>query len=416
MAAKVSQSELRERARVSSRDDSRRCVASVEHSLSGRSDPGCSQMITYHVLSETEPFSEPNGGAIARWAANVLRDDDTSVILAPSADDSWAFPPHRVKISERLLSYSRKPGGLTRHLPWPIHRRFLRWALSALRPVLKRGDNVWVHNRPEFAATLQPIVRRAGARLFLHMHNSHFSDCAAPIAAAIDADQHVFVSRFLEAEARQARPSMRRSAVLYNGANGTLFHPRVSRKDGPIRILCVGRLVENKGMHVFVEAMRLLAERGADARGIVLGTANFGNDTDTETRYVRKLKSDVPANVEFVPYTFGTALAEEFRAADIFCCPSIWEEPFGMVNVEAMATGLPVVATRMGGIPEIFENGGAVLVPANDAAAIANAIERLIAHPEERKKIGDAGLRSFQHRFSWDAVRTTYDKLIAEDL
>jgi spore coat protein SA len=374
----------------------------------------CLQMITYHVLSETEPFSEPNGGAIARWAGNVLRDDDASVILAPSADDSWAFPGHRVKTSERLLSYSRKPGVLTRHLPWPLHRRFLRWALGALRPLLKQGDNVWVHNRPEFAATLQPIARRAGARLFLHMHNSHFSDCAAPIAAAIDADQHVFVSKFLESEARRARPSMGRSAVLYNGADGALFHPAACRKDGPMRILCVGRLVPNKGIHVFLEAMRLLAERSVDARGIVLGTANFGNDTDAETRYVRKLKGDAPANVEFVPYTFGSALADAFRGADIFCCPSIWEEPFGMVNVEAMATGLPVVATRMGGIPEIFEDGGALLVPANDAAAIAQAMERLIANPEERRKIAEAGLRSFQRRFSWGAVRTTYDRLIAE--
>jgi spore coat protein SA len=372
-------------------------------------------MTTYHLLSETEPFSEPNGGAIARWAANVLRDDETSVILAPSADDSWAFPQHRVRTTERLVRYAQRPGGLTRRLPWPIHRSFLRWALSALQPLLKPGDTVWVHNRPEFAAALQAIVRRAGARLFLHMHNSHFIDCAEPIAAAIDADQHIFVSRFLEDEARRARPSMRTSAVLYNGADGSLFHPANGRKEGPVRILCVGRLVHNKGMHVFVDAMRLLAERGCEARGVVLGTANFGHETDVETPYVRKLKNDAPANVEFLPYTFGKALADEFRRADIFCCPSIWEEPFGMVNVEAMATGLPVVATRMGGIPEIFEDGGALLVPANDAAAIANAIERLIVNPAERKEIGSMGLSAFQARFSWKAVRKNYDELLAEE-
>jgi spore coat protein SA len=85
-----------------------------------------------------------------------------------------------------------------------------------------------------------------------------------------------------------------------------------------------------------------------------------------------------------------------------------------MVNVEAMATGLPVVATRMGGIPEIFENGGALLVPANDAAAIADAIERLIANPEERRRIGEAGLRSFQRHFSWDAIHNSYSQLLAE--
>ena len=181
-----------------------------------------------------------------------------------------------------------------------------------------------------------------------------------------------------------------------------------------MRILCVGRLVPDKGMHIFVDAMRLLAERGANTQGIILGTANFGSDTGAETDYVRKLKSDAPGNVQFLPFTFGNALAEEFRAADIFCCPSIWQEPFGMVNVEAMATGLPVVATRMGGIPEIFENGGALLVPPNNAAAIADAIERLIANPEERRRIGEAGLRSFRQHFSWEAIHSAYDRLLAE--
>jgi spore coat protein SA len=374
-------------------------------------------MTTYHLLTETEPFSESIGGAISRWAANVLRDDDSSIILAPSADDSWRFPAHRVRCNERLSNYARYPGRIKRNLPWPLRRRFLRWIFSTVRPLLKRGDVVWVHNRPEFAATLQPSVRRAGARLVLHMHNSHLSDCAAPIASAIDADRCVFVSRFLEAEARHALPSLRRSAVLYNGADGSLFHPVLpapDRRSGPMRILCVGRLVPDKGMHIFVDAMRLLAERGADTQGVILGTANFGSDTAAETDYVRKLRNDAPANVQFLPFTFGNALAEEFRAADIFCCPSIWQEPFGMVNVEAMATGLPVVATRMGGIPEIFENGGALLVPPNNAVAIADAIERLIANPEERRRIGEAGLRSFRQHFSWEAIHSAYDRLLAE--
>jgi spore coat protein SA len=371
-------------------------------------------MTTYHLLTETEPFSEQGGGAISRWAANVLRDDDTSVILAPSADDTWGFPTHRIHCSVRLSNYARYPARLKRNLPWPLRRRFLRWVLSTVRPLLKANDTVWVHNRPEFAATVQPMVQRVGARLILHMHNSHLSNCATPVAKAIDADRCVFVSRFLEAEARRSLPSLQRSTVLYNGADGSLFHPAVEQRSGPLRILCVGRLVPDKGIHVFVEAMRLLARQGAPVQGVVVGTANFGYDTDAETDYVRKLKSDAPANVQFLPFMCGSALAAEFRAADIFCCPSIWQEPFGMVNVEAMASGLPVVATRMGGIPEIFENGGALLVPPNDARAIANAIERLIAHPEERKRIGHEGLRSFRERFSWEAVRAAYDQVLTE--
>ena len=85
-----------------------------------------------------------------------------------------------------------------------------------------------------------------------------------------------------------------------------------------------------------------------------------------------------------------------------------------MVNVEAMATALPVVATETGGIPEIFENGGALMVPANNALAIAQAFERLIANAEERRRIGEEGLRSFREHFSWEAIRASYSRLLAE--
>ena len=79
-----------------------------------------------------------------------------------------------------------------------------------------------------------------------------------------------------------------------------------------------------------------------------------------------------------LPITFRVQLAAEFRKAQIFCCPSTWSEPFGMVNVEAMATALPVIATAVGGIPEIFQEGGGLLIPSNSPGALAAAIELLL--------------------------------------
>jgi starch synthase len=98
--------------------------------------------------------------------------------------------------------------------------------------------------------------------------------------------------------------------------------------------------------------------------------------------------------------------------ANAFVCPSVYE-PFGLINLEAMACGLPVVATAVGGIPEIVvdgETGHLVPVPDNpsEAAALgqalAESLNRLLADPQEARRMGDAGRRRVLERFTWDAV------------
>jgi spore coat protein SA len=128
--------------------------------------------------------------------------------------------------------------------------------------------------------------------------------------------------------------------------------------------------------------------------------------------YLRTLKERKPENVEFGEYVTGETLGDEFRQASIFCCPSVWNEPFGMVNVEAMACGLPIVASAVGGIPEIFRHGGAMLVPGGSVSALADALEILITDPARRKEIAAEGTRSFEEHFRWAVIRDEYMQLV----
>jgi spore coat protein SA len=284
--------------------------------------------ITYHLLTEAEPFSEFHGGAISRWAGNVLRNTSHSVVVCPSADDTWKFPPQSILLLAGLKLYQRWRRMLAR-LPWSLRCPVIR---QIFRPVLDRvqpGDIVWIHNRPEFAIALTAWVHRAGGRVVLNMHNSHLVTGPRRLMRQVHVDRLVFLSKFLMEQALRKFPSLVSvSSVVYGGADETIFYPAAAgqRNAETPTVLFAGRLVEDKGVHILIDAMKLLSQ-----------TVHFF-------------------------YRSGSALGDLFCAADIFCSPSVWEEGFGLVNVEAIASALPVVATHSGGVQEVLSGGGGILV------------------------------------------------------
>jgi spore coat protein SA len=358
---------------------------------------------TYHLLTESEPFSEFLGGAVSRFAANVARGTSDSVVVCPSADETWGAAPGSIHLLPGMKFYKRFRRYLP-HLPWFIHARVIR---TIFRPVVKRlrpGDIVWIHNRPEFAVALTVPIHRSGSYVVLHLHNSHLANGPERLMRRVDVDHLVFISDFVMEEARQRFPSLGTCSVIYSGADETIFYPAADgSKNARPTILFAGRLVKEKGVHVLLDAMRLLEKQGVRAEALIVGSSGFGDGTDTH--YIRQLKADVPASVRFCDYRSGAPLGELFRRADIFCSPSVWEEPFGMVNVEALASGLPVVSTRSGGAREIFAGGGGMLVERGSAVQLADALRLLIEDPQLRAHLGAQGRAAFRERFTWSTAR-----------
>jgi spore coat protein SA len=364
---------------------------------------------TYHLLGEVEPFSEFFGGAISRWAGNVLRNDSNAVIVCSSADDTWKFPPESILSLPGLKRYIRFREYFTRL--WPLHHALIR---RIFRPVLERvrpGDIVWIHNRPHYALALTRHVHRAGGRVVLHLQNSHLIHLPKGLMRRIRVDRIIFISEFLLEEAQRKFPALGSSSVLYSGADETIFYPGAGgrRNAETPTVLFVGRLIEHKGVHVLLAAMKLLEEQGVRLQARIVGSSNYG--VGEETDYIRRLKAGSPATVTFLPYCSGSALGDLFREADIFCSPSVWEEPFGLVNVEALASGLPVVSTRSGGITEILATGGGILVERGSVAELACALRRLAEDPELRTRLGQQGHAAFRKRFTWSIARTQVQEI-----
>jgi spore coat protein SA len=368
----------------------------------------------YHLLTEAEPFSEQRGGAISRWVANVVRPHEDAVVLAPSDDGSWGFAAERVFVLDGLRAYKRYSDRCGRWMRWPVRARLLRALLADPLAQLREGDTLWVHNRPEFAAAIEPLVHRAGARLVLHLHNSHLIERPEAIVKAIKADYTVFLTHFLEAEAQQRIPDLGPCGVTYSGADRAIFHPRVGAGKGPgggvPTVLFVGRLVPEKGAHILAQAMELLLRRGVALQAVVLGGADF--EDGPATPYMRVLQQLAPPNLSFEAYCSGAALGEKFRQADIFCLPSVWQEALGLVVVEAMACGLPVVATRSGGVPELLADGGGILVERGSVEELADALEQVATDTELRRSLGQQAYASMQKSFTWETVRKNYQNIV----
>jgi spore coat protein SA len=364
----------------------------------------------YHFLDEGEAFSEFSGGAISRWAANVLRGGNETIVC-PSYDASWGFNAERLF---RLPGWDRchQVHPLLYRSPWAIQKKIYLRIFRPLLEKLNRGDILYIHNRPETADVLARIAEQRGFRLVLHMHNSLLHPRSRKHFPALRHVPIVFCSEFIRKEATSAYPDhFQRTHVIYNGADRDKFRAGRRRQKAVPQIIFTGRLVPYKGAHVLTGAMSILQRKGISATCTIVGGSAFGNSR--RTRYIKTLERTRPSNTELIGYRTGNELATLLGEADIFCCPSIWNDPFPMSPLEAMASGLPVVASKTGGIPEELAYGGGIMVPPNDKEALATALLKLLEDASYREQLGKEALQASSDHFLWGNVHDRYEAFIA---
>ena len=171
---------------------------------------------------------------------------------------------------------------------------------------------------------------------------------------------------------------------------------------GEVVILFVGTLDQAhyfKGLSVLLEAVAKL--KSQNWKLIVVGGGGMRHHYERQARALKLGK-----RVAFAGYVPVAALPEYYRLASLFVLPSVNEaEAFGLAALEAMATGLPVIASRLPGVRELVPHGASgLLVPPNDTLALAAAIESLLVSADERYKLGQNALARVQANYRWSAV------------
>jgi glycogen(starch) synthase len=236
----------------------------------------------------------------------------------------------------------------------------------------------------------------------------------AGVPAMVDfgaAARWVFVSEATHRRAQALGLALLDTAVAHSGIDPAFLDAAPEREWG-WRLLYVGRLDERKGVHTAIEALVHLPNEAT------LSIAGGWDAAEKERLGALAERLGVADRVRFEGQLHRAALHAAYGGADAVVFPVIWDEPWGLVPLEAMARGRPVVATGRGGSAEYLRDGeNCVLFPAGDARALAAAIDRLAGDPGLRSRLRAAGLgtapRHTDERFNAAVERHLLERIHA---
>ncbi|CAL9593073.1 Alpha-maltose-1-phosphate synthase [Streptomyces sp. enrichment culture] len=240
------------------------------------------------------------------------------------------------------------------------------------------------------------------------------------------ADAVVAVSGAMREDILSCCPALApdRVHVVHNGIDTTLYRPdpatdvldRVGLDRSRPYVLFVGRITRQKGVPHLLRAVR---DIDPAAQVVLCAGAPDTPEIDREFRDLFGELSRARAGVHWIPAMLPRPeVIQLLTHAAVFVCPSVYE-PLGIVNLEAMACGTPVVASRTGGIPEVVEDGRTgVLVPVDDGfeAGLTRALDGLLGDPGTARRMGEAGRERAVRVFGWDAVARRTVRLYEEVL
>jgi len=279
--------------------------------------------------------------------------------------------------------------------------------------------HVHVHwaTHPATAAFITKRITGIGYSVTAHAHDIYVDQTMLPEKLRA-ADLIVAISQFNKKLVLELVPDLDpgKIHVIRTGADTTRFRPRKGeRRPGPIRLLSVGRLAPMKGFSYLIKACAALYKRGLGFELTIVGGGKL------QTELLRLIDQTGTSDVIRMPGPLSQEdLMPLFADADIFVMPSVvlpsgLKEGIPVALMEAMASGLAVVATRISGIPELVEDEvGGLLVPERQAQALADAIQRLADDESLRERLGRAARTRVESEFDLEDNARKLSRLLAE--
>lgn len=361
------------------------------------------------IAAPVHPVPPRKGAAVEWWIYQVCcRLANVEPHIISIAADGYADEErcdgvtfHRIRIGRLYRRVFQKILGLD---PYSYGRRV------ALRLATISPDIVHVHNAP---ALFTELVRyyRGSAHFILHMHNDMLIEKFPPDAVLFT------VSRYLKNWYVTCLPNAQ-IRIVTNGVDTETFRPLSASKTVELRtrlrlladkkiILYAGRVSPEKGPLDLVHAFGELRKIRRDVLLVLVGEIRTGADRRGD--YGRQLLAACET-VKDDCYRVGTVdpahIHEFYQVADLVVVPSEFEEPFGMVAIEAMAAGIPVLAANKGGLREfvIPHETGFLIADTRDYIEFAQQMHELLDHPSKLKRVRRNARAYVEQHHSWDIV------------
>lgn len=286
-------------------------------------------------------------------------------------------------------------------------------------------DIIQVENRPRYVLTIRKV--RPTARIWLNLHSTTFMlRSQLPnrvLKRALCECERIFVnSRYLYNQVGKAAPECKPRIVINPlgvdqrrfvsrwseaGQEQYLEWRRIHGWEERQLILFAGRLIPLKGVHHLLSAVPHVIQTHPKALFLIIGGASYGKNH--RTNYIRRLERigrRYPNHVSFLSYVPHEDMPTWYGAADLVVVPSVERESFGLVNVEAMASGAPVIATRVGGIQEVVQHQitGVLMKPKGIHKQLVKELRRMLGDAETRERMGKAGAALAAASFTWEGM------------
>jgi len=284
-----------------------------------------------------------------------------------------------------------------------------------------------------------------GGKIVLHMHQDELAQLDYDLLRRqlANVDSVVTVSDFVTHRARERFPEYAAAIhTIGNGVDIQRFSPDPQRTDTaqPLQVLFVGRISPDKGVHQLMEAFDRIARERPDVELTLVGKVGMlpfdlvnllladdpsaldslrpfygrstlawftkevlGQKRSYKQQLEARLSSAAAGRVRFAASVSLEELIGIYRRADLLVLPSIWRESYGLPVAEAMASGVAVVASDTGGVPELVEKGvTGLLVPRLSVDALTNAMRELLSDPQRLRAMGDAARPRAERLLTWD--------------
>lgn len=281
---------------------------------------------------------------------------------------------------------------------------------------------IQVENRPKLAGRLKKLFPHR--QIWLSLHSITFISPSSISRTELSrclrlTDQIIVNSGFLKEQIMHWFPQLSfKIEVNYLGTDTIAFPSKWTEEQQQVNqqfvqklglmgkniIVYAGRLISIKGVHHLLKVMPEVVNKYPETVLVVVGSAYYGSHRLSP--YVRRLHQmgrALPRNVLFIPYVDHDEMYPWFRLADVAVVPSDANEAFGLVNVEAMASGTPIIATRAGGMKEVIEHGvtGLLIDSKRMEIELVEGLFTFLGDADLRQSMGQAGINRVHTQFTW---------------